>query len=66
MTHSPFFYAILVVVAAVGVVLALGLGTFGREGQAMRYRANRLMQLRILLQAIAVLALVLLAWSRSG
>ena len=43
---------------AVGVVLILGIGTLFKGGQTSKKYSNKLMQLRILLQFIAIVALV--------
>ena len=43
---------------AVGVVLILGIGTLFKGGSASKKYSNKLMQLRVLLQFIAILVLV--------
>lgn len=43
---------------AVGVVLILGIGTLFKGGSTSKKYSNKLMQLRILLQFIAILVLV--------
>ena len=43
---------------AVGVVLILGIGTLFKGGETSKKYSNKLMQLRVLLQFIAILALV--------
>ena len=43
---------------AVGVVLILGIGTLFKGGETSKKYSNKLMQLRVILQFIAVLALV--------
>ena len=54
--------------AAVAVVLVIGLYSLWRGGDFARTNSNKLMRLRVLLQAIAILVimLVLLFTSRSG
>jgi hypothetical protein len=47
---------------AVLAVLLLGLMSFARGGDFNRRWSNRLMQLRVALQAVAVLVIVALAW----
>ena len=42
----------------VGVVLILGIGTLFKGGETSRKYSNKLMQLRVLLQFIAILVLV--------
>ena len=43
---------------AVGVVLVLGIGTLFKGGETSKKYSNKLMQLRVLLQFIAIIALV--------
>ena len=43
---------------AVGIVLILGIGTLFKGGESSKKYSNKLMQLRVLLQLIAVIALV--------
>ena len=47
---------------AVGVVLILGIGTLFKGGEASKKYSNKLMQLRVLLQFIAIIALVSFAY----
>ena len=57
---SGIFVKILsiVLLIAVGIVLILGIGTLFKGGETSRKYSNKLMQLRVLLQFIAVLVLV--------
>ena len=47
-----------VLLCAVGVVLILGIGTLFKGGETSKKYSNKLMQLRVLLQFIAIIALV--------
>ena len=47
---------------AVGIVLILGIGTLFKGGETSKKYSNKLMQLRVLLQFIAVIALVSFAY----
>ena len=47
---------------AVVVVLVLGLGTLFKGGDTSKKYSNKLMQLRVLLQFIAIVALVVFAY----
>ena len=47
---------------AVGIVLVLGIGTLFKGGDTSKKYSNKLMQLRVLLQFIAIIVLVLLAY----
>tara|TARA_B100000989_G_scaffold180652_1_gene135786 strand:- start:1416 stop:1619 length:204 start_codon:yes stop_codon:yes gene_type:complete len=52
----------LILLLSVGVVLILGIGTLFKGGETSKKYSNKLMQLRVLLQFIAVLALVAFAY----
>jgi hypothetical protein len=47
---------------AVGIVLILGIGTLFKGGETSKKYSNKLMQLRVLLQFIAILVLVAFAY----
>ena len=48
----------IILLAAVGLVLILGIGTLFKGGETSKKYSNKLMQLRVLLQFIAILALI--------
>ena len=52
----------LTLLMAVGIVLILGIGTLFKGGKTSKKYSNKLMQLRVLLQFIAVIALVAFAY----
>lgn len=56
---------ILVAVAAVAVTLALGLYALYRGGEYARSRSNKIMRLRVALQAVAVVLLLIGFWWKS-
>ncbi|WP_440911039.1 twin transmembrane helix small protein [Candidatus Pelagibacter sp.] len=47
---------------AVGIVLVLGIGTLFKGGETSKKYSNKLMQLRVLLQFVAILILVAFAY----
>ena len=47
---------------AVGIVLILGIGTLFKGGETSKKYSNKLMQLRVLLQFVAILVLVAFAY----
>ena len=51
------FFSIFLLLA-VGIVLILGIGTLFKGGETSKKYSNKLMQMRVLLQFIAILALV--------
>ena len=52
----------IILLAAVGLVLILGIGTLFKGGETSKEYSNKLMQLRVLLQFIAIIALVAFAY----
>ena len=57
---SGIFVKILsiVLLIAVGIVLILGIGTLFKGGETSKKYSNKLMQLRVLIQFVAILVLV--------
>ena len=57
---SGIFVKILsiVLLLAVGIVLILGIGTLFKGGETSKKYSNKLMQLRVLVQFVAILVLV--------
>jgi len=47
---------------AVGIVLVLGIGTLFKGGETSKKYSNKLMQLRVLLQFVAIIVLVAFAY----
>ena len=52
----------IILLIAVGIVLILGIGTLFKGGSASKKYSNKLMQLRVLLQFIAIILLVVFAY----
>ena len=52
----------VVLLLTVGIVLILGIGTLFKGGETSKKYSNRLMQLRVLLQFLAIIALVCFAY----
>jgi len=52
----------IVLLIAVGIVLILGIGTLFKGGNASKKYSNKLMQLRVLLQFIAIILLIVFAY----
>ena len=63
MTDDPFFYVILIACLVVAGVLIWGVSQFGRGGDAKK--SNKIMQLRIFAQFVAVVLIVGFAILRS-
>jgi membrane protein DedA with SNARE-associated domain len=60
---SPDSFIVTVATGAVAIVLLLGLANMLRGGSANR--SQNLMRLRIVLQAVAIVLIVLVLWWRS-
>ena len=52
----------IVLLITVGIVLILGIGTLFKGGNASKKYSNKLMQLRVLFQFVAIIVLVSLAY----
>ena len=52
----------IILLMAVGLVLILGIGTLFKGGETSKKYSNKLMQLRVLLQFIAIIVLVAFAY----
>ena len=52
----------IILLVVVGIVLILGIGTLFKGGETSKKYSNKLMQLRVLLQFIAIIVLVALAY----
>ena len=52
----------IVLLIVVAVVLILGIGTLFKGGETSKKYSNKLMQLRVLLQFIAIILLVIFAY----
>jgi L-asparagine transporter-like permease len=61
---SGIFVKILsiILLITVGVVLVLGIGTLFKGGEVSKKYSNKLMQLRVLLQFVAIIFLVIFAY----
>ena len=67
MANQPLFILILLAMAAVVIVLAIGMGGFAKGGKFNLKYGNKMMRLRLLAQFIAVLLIVALIYlTRQG
>jgi heme/copper-type cytochrome/quinol oxidase subunit 2 len=62
MSSFLFNFIGFILLGAVAIVLALGIYTLFKGGDTSKKYSNKLMQLRVLLQFIAIIVLVLLAY----
>lgn len=63
---SVFDILVLVAIGAVTVTLGFGLRTLFMDGEAARSRSNKLMRLRVALQATAIVLLIVAMWWKSA
>ena len=67
MMEDPLFVIVVVSLAAVAIILMIGIGGFGRGGEFNRKYANKIMRLRIAAQFLAVvLILLFIFFTRQG
>jgi hypothetical protein len=66
MAGDPLFILVVLSMAAVAVILMIGIGGFGRGGEFNRKYANKLMQLRIAAQFVAVIIILAFVYFTSG
>jgi hypothetical protein len=66
MAGDPLFILVVLSMAAVAVILMIGIGVFGRGGEFNRKYANKLMQLRIAAQFVAVIFILAFVYFTSG
>ena len=64
MFDDPLFIIVALAVLAVAAILLVGIGGFaaGTDGK----KSNKIMQLRIVAQLVAVVLILLFVWLRSG
>ena len=62
MAQDSLFIIVILAMAAVAIILMIGIGGFGRGGEFNRKYANKLMRLRIFAQFIAVLLILLFVY----
>ena len=65
--EDPLFVIMVVSLAAVAIILMIGIGGFGRGGELNRKYANKIMLLRIAAQFVAVVLILLFVFfTRQG
>ncbi len=66
MAQDPLFIVVVLSMAAVAIILMIGIGGFGRGGEFNRKYANKLMRMRILAQFVAVVLILFFVWIARG
>ena len=64
--ENPLFLLVVLACLAVLIVLMIGVGGFSRGGNFNRKYANKIMRLRIILQAIAIMLIILFVYFKKG
>lgn len=64
MLGDPLFIVAAVAALAVLIILAIGIGGYAKGGEFNRRFANKIMRLRILAQAVAVMLILLFVLMR--
>ena len=63
---SPFFFLIVFACLTVLIVLMIGVGGFSKGGSFNRKYANKIMRLRIILQAVAIMLIIIFVYFKKG
>lgn len=66
MTNDGLFWFIVLTVAAVVIILMMGIGSFGKGGDFNRKHANKIMRWRIGAQLFAVVMIMLFVFLRGN
>ena len=66
MTNDPLFYVVAASVLVVAIIVVMGIGRFGRGGEKDRVASNKLMQARLIAQAVAIVLIIGYVWLRQG
>ena len=66
MSSDPVFILAALAVAAVAIILLIGIGGFARGGEFNKKHANKVMRWRIGAQAVAVVLILLVIYLRGG
>ncbi len=66
MLNDPLFIIVIIACLVVLGILMLGVGTFGKGGEANRKNANKYMRWRIYAQFVAICLILLFVYLRQG
>ncbi len=66
MLQDPLFLLVAAAVLVVLIILMIGIGGFARGGEFNRKYGNRIMRLRIIAQAVAVILIMAFVLVRQG
>jgi len=66
MASEPLFWVAAIACISVLVVLVLGISKFAQGGEDASIKSNKLMQLRLVLQFVAVIAVMVFVYFTQG
>ncbi len=66
MADKPLIWVALIACLVVAAVLLFGVGTFAKGGEFNRKHANKIMRLRLLTQAIAIVVIMVAVYFTRG
>ena len=64
--ENPLFFLVIFACLTVLIVLMIGVGGFSKGGNFNKKYANKIMRLRIILQAIAIMLIITFVYFRKG
>ena len=64
--ENPLFFLVIFACLTVLIVLMIGVGGFSKGGNFNKKYANKIMRLRIILQAIAIILIITFVYFRKG
>ena len=66
MFNDPLFIVVAVACVSVLIILLIGIGGFAKGGDFNRKYANKIMRLRLVTQAIAIVLIAIYIYRRQG
>lgn len=64
--ENPLFFLVIFTCLAVLIVLMIGIGGFSQGGNFNKKYANKIMRLRIILQALAIMLIIIFVYFKRG
>ena len=64
--ENPLFFLVIFTCLAVLIVLMIGIGGFSQGGNFNKKYANKIMRLRIILQAVAIMLIIIFVYFKRG
>ena len=64
--ENPLFFLVIFTCLSVLIVLMIGIGGFSQGGNFNKKYANKIMRLRIILQALAIMMIIIFVYFKRG